>query len=313
MYSCKFEIKMRSETMVRTLLSIFLLLLVSEAADAQLISWRDLIEGDLPQPDERIYYGTFENAYGDLWMPEGEAHTTVILIHGGCWMDIYPGVEIMNHMANALRNEGFAVWNLEYNRLGHERGGYPFTFLNIAFGADILHSITRNYDLNLDRVIAAGHSAGGHLATWLAARKNLPTDSPLHIDHSVEVHSTIDIHGVISLAGINDLERYANYAASPCGERTVERLVDLENRGSDAYLDTSPVNLLPLGVPHVEVTAAFDAPVPPFFGYHFSNAAKAAGDDSRLILQPNAGHFEMITPWSDEWPDVLNLFLNLLD
>jgi acetyl esterase/lipase len=297
----------------RLIVSALLLLLAADTLHAQLISWRDLIEGDLPQPDERIWYGTGELAFGDLWLPDDDAHTTVILIHGGCWLDVYPGVEIMNHMADALRNEGFAVWNIEYRRLGHKGGGYPGTFLDVAFGADILHSIARNHNLNLDRVIASGHSAGGHLATWLAARKNISKESPLYIDDSIEIHSSTDIHGVISLAGINDLERYARYGSSSCGSGTVERLVDYEKRGDDAYLDTSPVNMLPLGIPIIEVTAAFDAPVPPFFGFHFVQAAREADDRAELILQPEAGHFEMIAPWSSEWEEVLKLFRTILD
>lgn len=281
---------------------------ISECLNAQLVSWRDLVDGDLPLPDERIRYGADSLHFGDLWLPEnGDAQATVILFHGGCWLDIYPGVEIMNHMANALRDAGFAVWNVEYRRLGHHGGGYPGTFLDAADGADHLLELGEQYRLPLNRIIAAGHSAGGHLATWLAGRKNIREESALYSG------SPVEIDGVISLAGINDLQRYALYGASPCGERTVERLVDLDNRGDVAYLDTSPVNLLPLGVPFMGVSAAFDAPVPPFFGYHFTNSAKEAGDDSSLILQTEAGHFEMIAPWSDEWQEVLQLFKSIAE
>jgi acetyl esterase/lipase len=290
----------------KLLTSLLVVSFISETLQAQLVSWRDLIEGDLPQPTERIQYGTDSLQFGDLWLPDDEPHTTVILIHGGCWLSAYPGVEMMNHMAEELRTEGFAVWNLEYRRLGHDGGGYPGTFLDAANGADFLKVIKSEFGLNLNRVIATGHSAGGHLATWLAAGKN--------IDRKSELYNTnpIDIHAVISLAGINDLERYANYGSSSCGENTVEWLVNLKERGENAYTDTSPVNLLPLGVPHIEIVSAFDAPVPPFFGNHFVNAAKEAGDDATLVLQPNAGHFEMIAPWSKEWDEVLNHFNTIL-
>lgn len=288
------------------LISLILLLIATDTLHAQLISWRDLVEGELPYPDERIWYGPDSLQFGDIWLPDGEPEATVILLHGGCWLDIYPGVEIMNHMANALRNAGFAVWNLEYRRLGHVGGGYPGTFLDAAAGADYLRDISNRYHLQTGRIIAAGHSAGGHLATWLAGRKNIREESPLYSE------SPIEIQGVISLAGINDLERYAAYGASPCGEKTVERLVNEENRAEDAFRDTSPVNLIPLGVPHIEISAAFDAPVPPFFGNHFVQAAVRAGDNAELILQTNAGHFEMIAPWSDEWKEVLHLFQTLL-
>jgi acetyl esterase/lipase len=288
-------------------LSILLSITIAESLNAQLVSWRDLIDGDLPQPTERIQYGPDSLQFGDLWLPDDEPHTTVILIHGGCWLSAYPGVEMMHHMAETLRDEGFAVWNLEYRRLGHDGGGYPGTFLDASDGADFLRTIAPDYGLNLDRLIVTGHSAGGHLATWLAARKSIDAVSPLYSPNP------IDIHTVISLAGINDLERYANYGSSSCGENTVERLVNLEERGENAFIDTSPVNLLPLDVPFIDIVAAFDAPVPPFFGNHFVNAAREAGDDATIVLQPKAGHFEMITPWSDEWEEVLELFHNILD
>jgi acetyl esterase/lipase len=288
--------------MLRFLSFLVILFFVTDSIQAQLVSWRDLIEGELPSPDERIYYGPDSLQFGDLWIPESEPKATVVLIHGGCWLDIYPGTEIMNHMAHSLRDEGFAVWNVEYRRLGHTGGGYPGTFQDVAAGADHLSTVSEKYGLPTEKVIAAGHSAGGHLATWLASRKNIPESSVLY---SI---SPLEVDGVISLAGINDLERYASYGSSPCGEQTIERLVNVEERGDEAYNDTSPRRLLPLGVTHMEVNAAFDAPVPPFFGYHFKNAASDAGDNTVHMILSEAGHFEMIAPWSDEWSRVLNLF-----
>lgn len=279
-----------------------------EISNAQLLSWRDIIEADHPEPTERIYFGSDSLQFGDLWLPADDPpHTTVILIHGGCWQDVYPGVELMHLMANDLTTHGFAVWNLEYRRLGYEGGGYPGTFKDIANGADYLRQITDDYQLPLDRVISSGHSAGGHLATWLSARKNIDPESSLYADNPIH------IHGVISLAGINDLEAYAAYGSTSCGEQTVEQLVDQLNRGEFAYADTSPAELLPISIPIIEVSAAFDAPVPPFFGYNFVLKAKELDTDARQVLLEDSGHFEMIAPWTNEWQKVLEIFENLLD
>tara|TARA_R100001143_G_scaffold63588_1_gene72751 strand:- start:4009 stop:4887 length:879 start_codon:yes stop_codon:yes gene_type:complete len=269
---------------------------------AQLVSWSDLIEVEGLQADHRIYFGDDSLQFGDLWLPDGDISSTIILIHGGCWLSAYPGVELMNPMAAELRKQGFAIWNMEYRRIGHDGGGYPGTFLDIANGADYLNVIAEEYRLDLSNIIVAGHSAGGHLATWLASRKNIDESSPLYTPEAISVSAAI------SLAGINDLERYARYGSSSCGANTIETLVDLENRSEGAYLDTSPLRLLPIQVPFVEVVAAFDAPVPPFFGYHFVETMKNSGDDASLVLLPNAGHFEMISPWTDEWKTVLELF-----
>lgn len=290
-------------TLVITLIFLFLPTL-SQSQD--LLSWQDILEVDVESNYERIQIGPDSLQFGDLWLPERitENHNfpVVILVHGGCWLDMYPGVEFMNPMANVLTSHGFAVWNIEYRRVGHDGGGYPGTFMDVANAADYLKELAEKYPLDLNQVIASGHSAGGHLATWLAARKNIPADSPLYTENPLKIKR------VISLAGINDLERYARYGSSPCGERTVERLVDTENRGDRAYSDTSPCELLPLHADHFEVIAAFDSPVPPFFGHHFVQSAKTAGNNSSLILLPDAGHFEMIATWSNEWKKVFELF-----
>lgn len=71
------------------------------------------------------------------------------------------------------RSLGFAVWNLEYRRI-EGGGGWPATFLDIGAGVDHLRDLAVAHNLDLNRVIVTGHSAGGHLATWVAARPNIP-------------------------------------------------------------------------------------------------------------------------------------------
>lgn len=293
---------------MKKLLLLFCSLFIFEPLNAQLLSWRDILNEEVSEPTVQISYGSDSLQFGELWMPDNEPpHTTVIMIHGGCWLSIYPGTELMSLIAEDLSKNGFAVWNIEYRRLGHEGGGYPGTFLDAAHGADYIREIAKKYSLPLDRIIATGHSAGGHLAGWLASRKNISNKSPLYSEYPVE------IHGVISLAGINNLESYANYGSAPCGNRTVEKLVSLDLRGDGAYADTSPAEMLPLGIPFIEVNAAFDSPVPPFFGYQFIQTAKQAGDAARHVLFEHSGHFEMIHSETDEWADVQSLFDTILD
>jgi len=289
--------------------NLFLLIFLfsMQSVQAQLISWRDVIELETPAPDYHISFGSDSLQYGELWLPnDQDAHTSIIMIHGGCWLAMYPGVELMNAMAEELSSRGFAVWNIDYRRVGHSGGGYPGTFLDVAKGADEYILLADQFNLPKDRIIAAGHSAGGHLATWLALRNQIPAESELYDKHPIRIDA------VISLAGINDLERYARYGASPCGENTVEKLVNAENR-KNPYSDTSPSKLLPLKVPMVEISAAFDSPVPPFFGYHFVNDVLGNSGRAEQILFKNAGHYEMIYPPSKEWKIVLKVFETILD
>ena len=291
--------------MPKTFLLLLLLTFSAELQAQRLVHWSDILNADISAEYERIQVGPDSLQFAELWIPPEpfEApHPVVILIHGGCWLGMYPGVVLTHPMAEALANEGFAVWNIEYRRLGQDGGGYPGTFLDVANAADTLRHISNEYGLWLDKIIAAGHSAGGHLATWLAARENLTPESELHIA------DPLPISRVISLAGINDLNQYAEFGSTPCGEQTVERLVALDERGDDAYRDTSPANLLPYNAEHYEVVAAFDRPVPAFLGRSYSEKVREAGGTSELVLQTDAGHYEMTAPWTDEWQDILKLF-----
>jgi len=286
---------------------LLIFLHIFQSLNAQLVSWQDVLELETAAPDHHISFGPDSTQYGELWLPDDrDAHTSVIMIHGGCWLAIYPGVELMNAMAEDLSSKGFAVWNIDYRRIGHPGGGYPGTFLDVANGADTFRDIADEFNLPKDRIIAAGHSAGGHLATWLALRHQISPDSDLYTENPIGTDA------VISLAGINDLEQYARYGATPCGEKTIEQLIGSENR-SESFTDTSPSELLPIDVPLVEISAAFDSPVPPFFGYHFVNDILESGGEAKQILLQDAGHYEMIYPPSDEWKTVLEIFETILD
>lgn len=295
----------RAKNVLLTALLVSVGLTIGEKANAQnLLSWNDIIDGKVEESHLRFQVGTDSLQFGDLWLPDKKGpHSVVILIHGGCWLSHYPGVALTNPMAAALMEEGFAVWNIEYRRIGHKGGGYPGTFQDVANAADYLRNFSDTYRLNFDTIIAAGHSAGGHLASWLAARKNIPIDSPLYSENPIAIDK------VVSLAGINDLKHYAEYGSSPCGKNTVEKLVNLSERGKSAFMDTSPSNLLPYSAYHVEVVAAFDSPVPPFFGKSFVDSINENDGSATLVLLPEAGHYEMIAPWSNEWKKVLGYFL----
>lgn len=275
---------------------------------AQNLTWRDILNRDAPKPDHRIAYGSSEFQFGELWLPEGSGpHPVVVLIHGGCWLASLPGVELVAFMADELRKNGVAVWNIEYRRVGHEGGGFPGTFLDVASAADHLKEIAPTYNLHLEKVVSVGHSAGGHLALWLAARHKLPQSSQIFTEKPLR------LIGVVSLGGIGDLENFARYGAVVCGEGTIEQLVGIENRGRDeAFRDTSPAELLPIGVTQVMIHGVFDAAVPPFVGLQYQTKARSKGEHVKLWIVSDAGHFEVIAPWTKAWQEVAETIFALL-
>ncbi|MBI5584460.1 MAG: alpha/beta hydrolase [Deltaproteobacteria bacterium] len=253
-------------------------------------------------PDRRLPYGPDPQQFGDLYLPQGAGpHPVVVLLHGGCWRAEY-GLEHLGQFCEALKKEGLAVWNLEYRRLG-SGGGWTATFEDAARGVDFLQDLADRYPLNLSRVIYAGHSAGGHLALWLAGRHHLPAESPLY------PIKPLVVKGVVSLAGIPDLVE--GVKRDICAGACRELVGGLPDEVPQRYRQGSPIALLPLGVPQWHLVGLLDRIVPAdYVGQYVALAEKQ--DRVNLDLLPDAGHFELIVPATPAWAFVRQAVLTLL-
>ena len=260
------------------------------------ITFSELLQRPRAEPTAKFTYGPAPHQFAELWLPKGAGpHRTLVVIHGGCWLANLPGTELMAYLAEDLRQHGYAVWNIDYRRIGDDGGGYPGTFRDVGAAIDKLRDIAPANKLDLTKLVAIGHSAGGHLAAWGAARrllrKNLPVYMPV----------PLAITGVVSLAGINDLAAYREKGPAACGgPSTIDALVDAKRKG-DLYADTSPAALLPLGIKQAVISGALDKIVPPRFGEDYAAAVVKNGEVVKEITIPNAGHFELIDPTSDAW------------
>ncbi|BAM01884.1 MULTISPECIES: alpha/beta hydrolase family protein [Caldilinea] len=237
-------------------------------------------------PASRRYaYGSHPSQFGDLYLPPlSGSHPVVTLIHGGCWQAEF-GLEPLGQLAQAIAAHGAAVWNVEYRRLG-EGGGWPVTFQDIGAALDFLRVLAETHALDLNRVVAAGHSAGGHLALWLAARAKLSTQSPLFTP------DPLPLRGVLSIAGIPDLVAAARRGV--CDGAIAELMGGAPHEVPDRYACASPAALTPLGVPHVHLHGRNDAIVPLDLVEAYAQFAVQAGDDARLVALDNTGHFEPV-------------------
>ncbi|MBS0478029.1 MAG: alpha/beta hydrolase, partial [Proteobacteria bacterium] len=203
---------------------------------------------------------------------------------------------LMDWAADDLRKNGYAVWNIDYRGVDRLGGGYPGTFYDVAAAADLLRVKAAEYRLDLSRVVAIGHSAGGHLALWLAARPKLPTNSPLHAP------SPMPIAHVISLGGLPDLEATAASPDNGCGVDVVGQLVGAGR--ADPYADTSVPRLLPLGVPQDLVNGREDAIIP----YRLAtDYIVKTSDEATLHTVACTGHVELIAPGSAAWDQTKRL------
>ena len=255
---------------------------------------------------ERIAYGAGPSQFGELWLPAGSGPVPVaILVHGGCWQSSY-GLDLMDPMAEDLQREGIAVWNIEYRRLGESGGGYPGTFLDVGQAIDALRGMPQRPRLDLRRLVAIGHSAGGHLALWAAARHRLPKDSALPVADPQR------IGGVVTLAGINDLAAYRANGPACGGASTIDALTGARNRPpGTALADTSPPALLPIGARQIVASGTADGIVPARFGHDYAALATVAGDRVE-VLDLRGDHFALIDPGSAAWAMLRPKILDLL-
>jgi acetyl esterase/lipase len=252
-----------------------------------------------PAADHRVPYGAGPLQFGELRLPRtGRGpFPVVVLVHGGCWQGAYD-LAHTRPMAAALAEAGFAVWAIEYRRLGDDGGGWPGTFQDVAAGTDHLRTLATAHRLDLSRVVAVGHSAGGQLVLWLASRTALPADSPLH------VAQPLPLAGVVPLAPIADL---AAYGAAPGGcNASVHPLVGGTPAEQPArYAQVDPQRRLPLRLRARLVHGGADRTVPPEQSTGWVAAARAAGDDAAVEVVAGLAHFDVIAPVSAAWPRVL--------
>lgn len=265
------------------------------------LTWPDLISRPRPKADATVSYGPDAYNKVDVWLPKGKGPFPVVLmVHGGCWTTSIADRTLMDWIADDLRREGIAVWNIDYRGVDRPGGGYPGTFADAGKAADQLAVNARKYNLDLRRVVAVGHSAGGHLALWLAARPHLPKASPLR------TAKPLKIAHVVSLGGLPDLEATAASPDNGCGTEVIAKLV-----GSN-FADTSVPRLLPLGVPQDLVNGREDRIIPYRLATGYLEQAQKAGDRAALHTVPATGHVELIAPETPAWAKTKELIRTAL-
>jgi acetyl esterase/lipase len=243
-----------------------------------------------PGPAARVPYGDGPQQFGELRIPQGAGPFPVmVLIHGGCYQNAFDYV-YMTRLAAWLTEQGLATWTIEYRRLGDEGGGWPGTFQDVANATDALRKLAPTSRIDLERVYAGGHSAGGQLALWLATRQKLPEGSEIF------TKDPLLIRGVLGLAAITDLAQYRNGPPKSCHSSVEPLLGGTPETVATRYAETSPKQRLPLGVPQVFIQGGKDPIVSAESVQAYADAAKKAGDEVVTLPLPEAGHFESSVP-----------------
>ena len=232
------------------------------------------------RPTETIRYGDAPDQVAELRLPDGPGpHRVAVVIHGGFWRAVWRR-DLMDALAVDLADRGWASWNVEYRRIGCG-GGVPETLDDVAAACGALVSV--GAPLDRSQVAAIGHSAGGHLALWLAGTGRLAS--------------------AVSLGGVADLEGAA--AADLGGGAARELCGGGPDHRPEAYALADPLRRLPTRARTLLLHGDLDEDVPIEQARRYARAAQEAGDDCTLLELAGVGHFEPIDPRSTAWEHVL--------
>lgn len=256
---------------------------------------RDVLNRAAPEPDLTLAYGTHPQQVADVWLPPEPAERAplVVMWHGGFWRARW-GRAIVGPLAYDLAARGYAVAAPEYRRTG-DGGGWPATFTDVAAAADALPALIeadRPARVEHAAIVYAGHSAGGHLAVWAAARHRLPAGAPGRAEHPPR------IVGVLALAPVLDLADA--YRRALDGDAVAALLGGGPDDVPDRYAAADPASF---GLPSAPLTivhgdADIRVPIDMSRGIDLP-------PDGRLVELPGADHFAPIDPLAEAWPVVV--------
>lgn len=263
------------------------------------VSYGSVLSLAFGEPSSVEHYGNNNLQFGQLWLPTDMAEPIplVIFIHGGCWLSDYDIVHTQA-LSTALSTQGYAVWSLEYRRVGNQGGGWPGTFEDISNAVDHVRELAERYPLDLNRVALVGHSAGGHLALWAASRKGFTEVNPLYTEDPLSVKV------VISLAGIPDVVEYSR-GSSSCNLAVEQLFGGSHAQYPERFSAGTPLDIVSLGVQLVMLQGKSDNIVPLTQAHSYIESLQESNPALQLQLIDEAGHFDLIHPGSPAWQQVL--------
>ncbi len=225
------------------------------------------------QPDRTEVTGPEQTDVYDVFDPDPHRArgVTVALVHGGFWRPTYDRTHL-GPLAEALARDGFHVANLEYPRTGMPGGGWPGTATALRA---TLAAARADTDLP-DTLVLVGHSAGGHLVTWLASEDRVE-----------------DLVGSVALGPVADLGAADRLHLGDDAARAF--LGGAPDEVPDAWAEADPARQR-LTAPVALVSGEHDDVVPPEVAESYVATRTEADAPATTATARGADHVDLVDP-----------------
>jgi acetyl esterase/lipase len=243
-----------------------------------------------PPADIRLPYGEGRSHLVDFRLPAGPGLRPIaIMIHGGFWRArlnlLHAG-----HVCASLAAAGFASANIEYRRAGEVGCGWPGTFKDVSHAVQFIWDRANLVRGDVRRTIVLGHSAGGHLALWLAGEMS-------------------ELAGVVSLGGVASLRLAFEMGL---GHHAVREFLGVTpSEAPDVYRSADPEGR-PSAVPRVLIHGSADDRVPIELSREYVRLRQGDAGPVKLVELAGGDHFDVADPQSRFWNVVMGEVMGLV-
>lgn len=188
------------------------------------------------------------------WKSSTELHPTLVYIHGGGWLG--GSKEQIVPFIIPYLERGWNVVTVEYRK---GEASAPQAVDDVMQALLWVADHSAEYNIDNQRIVISGESAGGHLALISGMLNCIPGSSPFYSGNKLKIKAIVNWFGITDIAGVDtyyrDKGEAANYAALWVG--APERMATI----SDTY---SPMKRITAGIPPIITIHGTDDSVVPY-------------------------------------------------
>ncbi len=236
------------------------------------------------EPD--LSYGEAPEQKVDVYKPTQGAEGKrpgLLVIHGGGWKDGSRKSTVRVYAIPFLR-EGFVVASIDYRLSGVAKA--PAAVSDALEALKWFKSEAKRWNVDADRVVVMGGSAGGHLALMAAFATK-----------SAKLGPTSDVAAVVNVFGPSDL---GELLSGPHRQQVAEEWIPEGPQRREIARAVSPIIYARKGLPPVKSVHGTDDPVVPYAQtVKLTRELRAKGVDAELISIPGGKHGFDDRTWND--------------